>query len=131
MSVNLAIDRSTFFRKVDVRLQSALVRLGEQIRINAMRSMTPQTKIVKRSRGKTRTVFGSTPKGAPPKTRTGLIRDNIQIAVDGESVIVGPTYQPGHDRDCLPRLEYGNHPFMLPALVAALPSVPQAFSGNS
>jgi len=77
--------------------------------------------------------------GKPPNTRAGQIRNAIMFAVDREreQAFIGPTVErvgtsaSAHEHGGRYRgADYPKRPFMLPALMVALPRMPQMWANS-
>lgn len=69
--------------------------IGFETRAEAMRSIVP----------------GISRAGQPPRDKTGVFRRNINYAVEGKTVAVGPRLLPRRSSDVTPALEHGGFSF--------------------
>lgn len=132
MTTRVQLDVDRVVDVVDDDVREIFRRFGGRVRSIARASMQAQRVIGKKltRRNRIMTVWANdTPKGEPPRTRWGYIKRFINAAfgvgADGVAMeIIGPEKIENADTACLARLEYGDHPFMRPALDQTMRQLP-------
>jgi len=128
-AVTTQIDERGSIAAITQMVRAGILQIGLAVQNAAAGSMQPQNEIVVRQGKRIKHIYAQTPNGQPPKTRQGLIKSHIAVAItDPTTVIVGPEALANHDTDCLARLEYGHHPFMQPALEATAQHTPELWT---
>lgn len=125
--VRLSFDGKEVVDLVARDLRAVLKRFGATVRNRVRASMKPQQVLGHKigEHDERYTVWSSaTPTGEPPRTRLGLIRQFIFYALEGKGVVIGPEALPGHNTECLARLELGEHPYMRPAFQKTIGELP-------
>lgn len=135
-AIRINIDEQKVLTGVNADVNIVFGVFGGMVREKARASMKPHETQTIRKHGQSRTSWiGRTPKGEPPRIRKGLIVNNIEVA-QGQSgqadasVFIGPVALPSHNTQCLAILEYGDHPFMQPALKSTMPSLPEVWANS-
>ena len=129
-AVRVDIDERKVLSGVTAEVNVVFGTIAQMINQQAVSSMKRHpTAVIKRGRGRGRQIYvGRTPKGEPPQVRKGMIVENMAIAQGDLEVFCGPLVLPGHHTECLAILEFGDHPFMQPALNVVMPRLPEVWA---
>ena len=139
--VTVSIDEAAVVNAVTDDMLEVFRRFGSKVRARARANMILQSthlvydpkhilKAKSKGSGPWREVWNNdTPKGEPPRSRTGFIKHYINAVFDGhDGVVIGPEALARHSTECLARLEFGDHPFMAPAFNSVVETVPDIWA---